>query len=111
MTKFSLLLAQATQPATPAAPGGLQTLFSMLPLVLMFAAMYFLLIAPQRKKQKEHEKMLTTLKAGDEIITTGGLYGTITSVKDDRFTVRLGDTTKVELGKAFVHALVKRTEA
>ena len=108
MTKFSLFLAQAQ----PAAPSGAQGLMSMLPLVLMFPAMYFLLIAPQRKKQKEHEKMLTTLKAGDEILTTGGIYGTITSVKDDRFIVRIGDNNaKIEVGKAFVHALVKRTDA
>lgn len=83
----------------------------VLPLVLMFAAMYFLLIAPQRKKQKEHEKMLTTLKAGDEVLTTGGIYGTITSVKEDRFVVRIGENNaKVEVGKAFVHGLVKRSE-
>ncbi len=87
-------------------------LMQMLPLVLMFAAMYFLLIAPQRKKQKEHEKMLGGLKAGDEIITTGGIYGTITSVKEDRFIVRVGDNTqKLEIGKGFVHALVKKTDA
>lgn len=108
MTKFSYVLAQA-QPA--AAPSGASMLMQMLPLVLMFGAMYFLLIAPQRKKQKEHEKMLTALKSGDEIITTGGLYGTITSVKEDRFVVRIGDGQKVELGKGFVHALVKKTDA
>lgn len=107
MTKFSLFLAQAQ----PAAPSGASTLMSMLPLVLMFGAMYFLLIAPQRKKQKEHEKMLTTLKAGDEIVTTGGIYGTITSVKDDRFIVRIGENNKVEVGKGFVHALVKKTDS
>jgi len=77
----------------------------------MFAAMYFLLIAPQRKKQKEHDKMLTTLGAGDEIVTTGGIYGTITSVKDDRFTVRIGENVKVEIGKGFVSALVKKSGA
>lgn len=108
MTKFSLLLAQAQ----PAAPSGMQSLLSLLPMILIFAAMYFLLIAPQRKKQKEHEKMLTTLKAGDEIVTTGGIYGTITSVKEDRFVVRVGaDNQKLEIGKAFVHALVKKTDA
>ena len=108
MTKFSLFLAQAQ----PAAPTGMQQLLGLLPMVLIFAAMYFLLIAPQRKKQKEHEKMLTTLKAGDEIVTTGGIYGTITSVKDDRFVVRVGDNNqKLEIGKGFVHALVKKSDA
>jgi preprotein translocase subunit YajC len=110
MTKLSLFLAQ-TQPAAPAAPSWMQLGGQMLPLILMFAAMYFLLIAPQRKKQKEHEKMLTALKSGDEIVTTGGIYGTITSVKEDRFVVRVGDGQKLEIGKGFVHALVKKTDA
>ncbi len=107
MTKL-LLLAQAA----PAAPSGGAALFQFLPLVLMFAAMYFLLIAPQRKKQKEHQKMLTSLKPGDEIVTAGGIYGVITGVKDDRFVVRVGDNNaKVELGKGFVSELVKRADA
>ena len=81
------------------------------PLVLMFAAMYFLLIAPQRKKQKAHEKMLTELKAGDEVVTAGGIYGTITSVKEDRFVVRISDTHKVEVGKGFISTVVKKADA
>lgn len=108
MTKFPLFLAQAQ----PAAPTGAQTLMSLLPMILIFAAMYFLLIAPQRKKQKEHEKMLAALKTGDEVVTAGGLYGTITSVKEDRFVVRVGDNNqKVEVGKGFIHALVKKADA
>jgi preprotein translocase subunit YajC len=108
MTKFHLFLAQAPQPA----PSGAAALMQFAPLVLMFAAMYFLLIAPQRKKQKEHEKMMAALKTGDEIITTGGVYGTITAVKDDRYTVRVGgDNQKLEISKGFIHAVVKKTDA
>lgn len=110
MTKLSLILAQAA-PATPAAPGGIQMLAQLAPLVLMFAAMYFLLIAPQRKKQKEHEKMLTQLQPGDEVVTTGGIYGTITSVKEDRFIVRIGENSKVEVGKGFISTVVKKANA
>lgn len=84
-------------------------MFQILFLVFMFAAMYFLMIAPQRKKQKEHEKMLKALVAGDEIVTSGGIYGTITSVKEDRFIVRIADSAKIEIGKGFVHALVKKS--
>src|SRR6478609_5980913 len=58
MTKLTLFLAQTTAAGQPA-PSGLQMLAQMAPLILMFGAMYFFLIAPQRKKQKEHEKMLT----------------------------------------------------
>ena len=106
MTKIHVLLAQA-QPA----PSGASSLMQLAPLVLMFAAMYFLLIAPQRKKQKAHEKMLTELKAGDEVVTAGGIYGTITSVKDDRFVVRISDTNKVEVGKGFISTVIKKTDA
>jgi preprotein translocase subunit YajC len=83
----------------------------MAPLVLMFGAMYFLLIAPQRKKQKAHEKMLTELKAGDEVVTAGGIYGTITSVKEDRFVIRMSETAKVEVGKSFISTVVKKADA
>ena len=104
MTKLHVLLAQA-QPA----PSGASSLMQLAPLVLMFGAMYFLLIAPQRKKQKEHDKMLAALGTGDEIVTTGGIFGVITNVKDDRFVVRISDNTKVEIGKGFVHGLSKKT--
>jgi preprotein translocase subunit YajC len=80
----------------------------MLPMLLIFAAMYFLMIAPQRKKAKAHEKMLSELSSGDEIVTTGGIYGTITNVKDDRFVVRIAENTKIEVGKAFVSTVVNR---
>jgi len=110
MTKLHLFLAQAT-PTAPA-PGGASALMQLAPLVLMFAAMYFLLIAPQRKKQKAHEKMLTELKAGDEVVTAGGIYGVITSVKDDRFVIRIGDNNaKVEVGKGFISTVVKKADA
>jgi preprotein translocase subunit YajC len=76
---------------------------------LLFAAMYFFLIAPQRKKQKEDEKMRAALGSGDEILTSGGIYGTITNVKDDRFVVRIADNTKIEIGRSFVSAVISKT--
>ncbi len=73
--------------------------------------MWFLIIAPQRKRQKAHDKMLSELKSGDEIVTTGGIFGTITNVKDDRFIVKIADGTKVELGKSFVSSKVDANSA
>ena len=90
-------------------PGPDSLLGGMLPIILLFAAMYFLMIAPQRKKQKEHEKMLKALSSGDEIVTTGGIYGTITNVKEDRFVVRVSENTKIEVGKSFVSGVVRKT--
>ena len=81
---------------------------SFLPFILIFAAMYFLMIAPQRKKQKEHTKMIDALSTGDEVVTVGGIYGEITNKKDDRFVIRIAEGTKVEIGKAFIHGLVKK---
>lgn len=101
----SLFLAQQTAPASG---GGL---LGLLPMVLLFAAMYFLMIAPQRKKQKAHEKMLSELSTGDDVVTTGGIYGTITNVKDDRFVVRIAENTKIEVGKTFITAVVNKTSS
>jgi preprotein translocase subunit YajC len=101
LAEIPSVLAQQTAP-------GPQGLMSFLPFILIFAAMYFLMIAPQRKKQKEHTKMLDALSTGDEVITVGGIYGEITNKKDDRFVIRIAEGTKVEIGKAFIHALVKK---
>jgi len=101
---MTTLIAQAAAPATQ---GGFPP--SMIIVWLLFiAGFYFLFIAPQRKKQKEQDKMLAALQSGDEIITTGGIYGTITNVKDDRFVVRIGEQTKIEIGKGFVLSVVKK---
>lgn len=89
----------------------MQQLMSFLPMILIFAAMYFLMIAPQRKKQKEHQKMLASLDTGDEILTVGGIYGEITNKKEDRYVIRVGDNTKMEIGKGFVQSVVKKSGA
>ena len=96
---FSCSLAQGT------APGG--GLGSLLPILLLFAGMWFLLIAPQRKRQKAHDKMVSELKKGDKIVTSGGLFGTIAFVKKDRFVVEIADSVKVELGKQFISSKIE----
>ncbi|MBC8011712.1 MAG: preprotein translocase subunit YajC [Burkholderiales bacterium] len=90
-----------------AAPAG-NPLGSFIMIGFMFAAMWFLIIAPQRKKQKQHAKMLTELDAGDEIVTAGGIYGEITSKKEDRFIVRIADGVKVEIAKSYVQDVVRK---
>lgn len=103
----SLIALPSFLAAQPAPGGGGMTL--MFPL-LMLAAMYFLLIAPQRKKQKEHAKMIDGLGAGDEIVTGGGIHGEITNKKDDRFVVKIAEGVKVEVSKAFVHTVVRKAD-
>ena len=61
------------------------------PLILIFVIFYFMLIRPQRKKDKEAKKMLENLKVGDRICTIGGIYGTIVRIKDDVLTIEVGE--------------------
>ncbi len=107
MTSVSESLLVVAQAAAPAGAGAMNLVF----IGCMFAAMWFLIIAPQRKKQKEHAKMLAALDSGDEIITAGGIYGEITNKKDDRFTVQIANGVKVEIAKSFVHDVVRKTDA
>ncbi|PWM30414.1 MAG: preprotein translocase subunit YajC [Verrucomicrobia bacterium] len=96
------ILAQAA-PAAEGAPqgGGFNMLLF---LVLMFAAMYFLMIAPQRKRQKAHQKMISELQTGDKVLTIGGMIGVITNVDNDAktFTVKVSENTKIEFVKSAI---------
>ena len=67
--------------------GLLGMLISLLPIILMFVVMYFILIRPQRKKQKEEKKMRENLQVGDEVITIGGIYGRVISLKPESFVI------------------------
>ncbi len=111
MSPLNLALDFFAQTPAPGAQQGPSALVQLLPMILLFGAMYFFMIAPQRKKQKEHEKMLAALQSGDEVVTSGGIFGTITNVKDDRFVVRVADNTKIEVGKGFIQTVVKKTGA
>ena len=73
-----------------------------LPLIMLFGIFYFLIIRPQQKQQKEHAEMLASLKKGDKILTTGGLYAEIAKVEEDFIKIKLNDKTIVKLDKAFV---------
>lgn len=79
------------------ATAGVAEMLSMLvPLILMFVVFYFLLIRPQRKKDKKVKEMLAALKTGDRVCTIGGIYGTITNIKDDTIELSVGrDNTKL----------------
>lgn len=78
---------------------------SFIPLILMFAVFYFLLIRPQQKRTKEHKAMLGALKRGDEVVTAGGIYGRIVEAGEDYLIVDLGDT-KVKVTRSAVSAVI-----
>lgn len=81
-------------------------LVQILPLVLIVVVFYFLLIRPQRKKDKEVKNMLANLKVGDRITTIGGIYGTISAIKDDVITIDVGaDKTKMIIARWAVRSL------
>lgn len=78
---------------------------AFLPLILMFAIFYFLLIRPQQKKAKQHKQMLAELKRGDRILTGGGLYGRITSLDGDEITVELAEGFTVNVDRGYIASL------
>lgn len=76
---------------------------AFLPFILMFVIFYFLLIRPQQKKQKEHQKMVGELKKGDPVVTSGGVLGTITAVKDNTVVLKMEDgESKMEVLKSSI---------
>lgn len=101
----ALVLAQA-------APGGESALMGMLPIILMFVILYFLMIRPQMKKQKEHRNMVSALAKGDEVVTAGGLLGKVNAVKDGYVTLEIasdnGRPVEILMQKVAVQTLLPK---
>ena len=82
-----------------------------IPLILIFVIFYFFLIRPQQKRVKDHKLMVENLKRGDEIITSGGIVGTIDKImEDDRIEVIIGDNVKVQIIRSTITSLLKKEE-
>ena len=77
----------------------------LIPMVLVFGVFYVLMIRPQQKRQRELQQTIGTLKAGDRIVTTGGVIGTITAVRDTSFFVRSGEKSIIEIARSAVAAI------
>ena len=84
-------------------------LMQFFPLILIFVIFYFLLIRPQKTKEKEHQKMLSGLGKNDEVVTSSGIYGTIVNVKDKTIILRIDDNVKIEIEKNCI-AYTKKTQ-
>jgi len=92
--------------------GGGSGLLGLAPLLFIFAIFYFLLILPQQRKQKKWQAMLSALKTGDKIVTSGGLRGTIIGLKDDAVTLRVPpDNLKIEVSRGSVVSVSTQEEA
>ena len=88
--------------APPQGQGSPSVFVQILPLALIFVIFYFLLIRPTRAKQKAHNAMLETLKAGDKVITSSGIHGTVVGLSDDIVQIRIADNVKVEFSKSAI---------
>ena len=82
-------------------------LVSLMPIIIIFVIFYFLLIRPQKKSQEEHKKLISGLKKNDEVITSGGIHGTIVNVKDGSVVLRIDDNVKIEVQKNAIGTLKK----
>lgn len=83
-------------------------LFLYVPIIFIF---YFLLIRPQKQKEKERQKMLSNINKNDEVVTSGGIHGTIVNVKDKTVILRIDDNVKIEIEKNCIACLEKRQAA
>ncbi|MCX5668621.1 MAG: preprotein translocase subunit YajC [Candidatus Omnitrophica bacterium] len=82
-------------------------LVQFFPLILIFIIFYFLLIRPQKQKEKEHQKMLTGIDKNDEVVTLGGIHGTVVNVKEKTLILRIDENVKMEIEKNSV-AYIKK---
>ena len=88
--------------AQPQQPGGF---IAFLPLIFILAIFYLIVFLPSRKRQKALQSMIDNLKAGDKVITSGGIYGTIVGFKDGRIQLRIAENVKIELSRNAITAL------
>jgi len=82
----------------------------LLPFAFIFIIFYFLLIRPQQKRQKEHQRLLSDLKTGDKVITTSGIHGLIANVKETTFLVKIADNVKIEVDKNAIASVSKSVD-
>ena len=88
-----------------------QGISQFIPLILIFIIFYFFLIRPQQKRVKDHKTMVEGLKRGDEVITSGGIIGTVERVmEDDRIEVLIGESTRVQIIRSTITSLLKKEE-
>jgi preprotein translocase subunit YajC len=105
---FALFLAQAPAPASPGSGSGL---LSILPFVFIFVIMYYVMLRPQMRRQKEQARLVSALKTGDRVVTSSGIHGLISNVKDTTVIVKVADNVKLEMEKTAVTNVVKTAES
>lgn len=84
---------------------------ALIPFAIIFVIFYMLIILPARKKQKQHQALIGSLKGGERVITAGGIYGTVTRILDDRLEVQVDSNTRLQITKSSVSAVLDVTGA
>ncbi len=82
-------------------------LVTMGPFIILFVLMYFLIIRPHQKRQKEHDRLIGGVKPGDKVIAAGGIYGVVTNVKEQSILMKIADNVKIEVQKSSVITVTK----
>jgi len=80
---------------------------ALIPFVIIFVIFYFLIIMPSRKKQKQHQEMIGSLKGGERVVTSGGIFGTVTRVMEDRIEIDVAKNTKIQITKTSISAVIQ----
>ena len=111
MSAFVLISSMSSFAQVQSAPkaGGQNPVSMLVMMGVIFAIIYFLMIMPQRKKQKETQNMLNNMKKGDKIVTVGGLLGTVGNVKETTVMVKIADNTIVEFRKTAIASIINET--
>ena len=103
-----MLISNAYAQTAAAAAGPMDSVMQFLPIILMFAVLYFLMVRPQMKKAKEHKALVEALAKGDEVITAGGMTGKITKVTDDFITVSIAENVEVQFQKSAISTVLPK---
>ncbi len=91
-------------------PQAVSPIINLFPLILIFVVFYFLLIRPQKMKEKEHQKMVSELKKNDEAVTTGGIHGVVVNLKEKTLTLRVDENVKIEINRNCIAYLKRKSE-
>jgi preprotein translocase subunit YajC len=102
-----MLISEALAQTAPGGAGGMDIL-SMLPLVLMFVLLYFLLLRPQMKRAKEQKQMIASLQKGDEVITSGGALGRVAKVSDNYVNLEIAPNVEITVQKSAIQTMLPK---
>jgi preprotein translocase subunit YajC len=103
---FAYFFAQAQSPAPPGSG-----LFSILPFVFVIIIVYYMMLRPQMKRQKEQQRLVSALKTGDRVVTASGIHGLISNVKETTIVLKVADNVKIEMEKTAVTNVLKSVDS